>query len=79
MSGFGKNPKKPRLPESQHRHCTSDTRHPVLDTGSIPSYKDLIAFVEVRQEGNRKVKRTIKHYNLDTVVSVGFQNTMIWH
>lgn len=30
-------------------------------------------FSVVRQEGNRKVKRTIKHYNLDTVISVGYR------
>ncbi len=27
----------------------------------------------VRQEGNRKVKRTIKHYNLDAVICVGYR------
>lgn len=30
-------------------------------------------FSVVRQEGNRKVKRTIKHYNLDAVVCVGYR------
>jgi len=30
-------------------------------------------FSVVRQEGNRKVKRTIKHYNLDAVISVGYR------
>ena len=30
-------------------------------------------FSVVRQEGNRKVKRTIKHYNLDTIISVGYR------
>ncbi len=30
-------------------------------------------FSVVRQEGSRKVKRTIKHYNLDTVISVGYR------
>lgn len=30
-------------------------------------------FSVVRQEGHRKVKRTIKHYNLDTVISVGYR------
>ena len=30
-------------------------------------------FSVVRQEGNRKVKRNIKHYNLDTVISVGYR------
>lgn len=30
-------------------------------------------FSVVRQEGNRNVKRTIKHYNLDAVISVGYR------
>lgn len=30
-------------------------------------------FSVVRQEGNRKVKRIIKHYNLDAVISVGYR------
>ncbi len=30
-------------------------------------------FSVVRQEGNRKVKRTIKHYNLDAVICVGYR------
>ena len=30
-------------------------------------------FSVVRQEGNRKVKRNIKHYNLDVIISVGYR------
>ena len=30
-------------------------------------------FSVVRQEGTRKVKRTLKHYNLDAVISVGYR------
>ena len=30
-------------------------------------------FSVVRQEGNRQVKRNIKHYNLDAVISVGYR------
>ncbi len=30
-------------------------------------------FSVVRQEGNRKVKRNIKHYNLDVVISIGYR------
>lgn len=30
-------------------------------------------FSLVRQEGNRKVKRNIKHYNLDAIISVGYR------
>lgn len=30
-------------------------------------------FLVVRQEGNRQVKRNLKHYNLDAVISVGYR------
>jgi len=30
-------------------------------------------FSVVRQEGNRSVKRLIKHYNLDTIISIGYR------
>ena len=30
-------------------------------------------FLVVRQEGNRQVKRTLKHYSLDAIISVGYQ------
>ncbi len=30
-------------------------------------------FLVVRQEGNRQVRRTLKHYNLDAVLSVGYR------
>ena len=30
-------------------------------------------FLAVRQEGKRQVKRTLKHYNLDAVISVGYR------
>jgi len=30
-------------------------------------------YSEVRQEGNRKVKRQIKYYNLDAIISVGYR------
>ncbi|MFK8284389.1 virulence RhuM family protein [Capnocytophaga canis] len=30
-------------------------------------------FSVVRQEGNRQVKRTLKHYNLDAILSVGYR------
>ncbi len=30
-------------------------------------------FSVVRQEGSRKVKRTIKHYNLDAIICVGYR------
>jgi len=30
-------------------------------------------FLVVRQEGNRQVKRNLKHYNLDAIISVGYR------
>ncbi|WP_218571814.1 virulence RhuM family protein [Pseudomonas sp. C27(2019)] len=30
-------------------------------------------FLVVRQEGLRQVRRSIKHYNLDAIISVGYQ------
>ncbi len=36
----------------------------------IPTTKD---FSVVRLEGNRKVTRQVKHYNLDAVISVGYR------
>lgn len=30
-------------------------------------------FLQVRKEGNRKVKRTQKHYNLDAIISIGYR------
>lgn len=30
-------------------------------------------FSVVRQEGNRSIKRNIKHYNLDAIISVGYR------
>jgi len=42
------------LDQMAPRHPASDTRHPVLDTGSIPSYKDLITYVEDRAGHDRR-------------------------
>ena len=30
-------------------------------------------FLAVRQEGKRQVKRSLKHYNLDAIISVGYR------
>lgn len=30
-------------------------------------------FLSVRQEGNRKVKRNIDHYNLDMIIALGYR------
>ncbi len=29
-------------------------------------------FPVVQEEGKRKIKRTLKHYNFDTIISVGY-------
>lgn len=36
-------------------------------------------FLVVRQEGTRQVKRNLKHYNLDAIISVGYRvQSHIW-
>jgi len=30
-------------------------------------------YLQVRQEGNRQVRRSVKHYNLDTILAVGYR------
>jgi len=30
-------------------------------------------FLQVRQEGNRQVRRTVRHYSLDAILSVGYR------
>jgi dTDP-glucose 4,6-dehydratase len=44
----------PRHSAPDPRHPAPDPRHPVLDTGSIPSYKELITYVEDRAGHDRR-------------------------
>jgi len=40
------------------------------ELNEISTCKD---FLQVRQEGNRKVKRNQRHYYLDSIISVGYR------
>jgi hypothetical protein len=39
----------------------------------LEEYSTIRKFLIVQQEGNRKVKREIEHYNLDMIISVGYR------
>lgn len=39
----------------------------------LPEQATTKDFLVVRQEGNRQVRRNIKHYNLDAIISVGYR------
>ncbi|PIF03784.1 MAG: DNA-binding protein [Arcobacter sp.] len=49
-------------------HLKNIYREKELDENSTIEH-----FSIVRKEGNRKVKRNIKHYNLDAIISVGYR------
>ena len=45
----------------------------VFDEGELQSEATVQDFLTVRQEGERQVQRTLTHYNLDMVISVGYR------
>ncbi|WP_133996732.1 virulence protein RhuM/Fic/DOC family protein [Dinghuibacter silviterrae] len=45
----------------------------IFDEGELPEDSTTENFSVVQQEGNRKVKRTVKYYNLDVILSVGYR------
>lgn len=45
----------------------------VFDEGELPFEATVQDFLTVRQEGGRKVQRTLAHYNLDMVIAVGYR------
>lgn len=45
----------------------------VFDEGELQSGATVQDFLTVRQEGERQVQRTLTHYNLDMVISVGYR------
>jgi len=45
----------------------------ILSEGEIEEDRTTEDFSVVRQEGNRQVRRRIKHYNLDAIISVGYR------
>ena len=54
---------------------TSIVRHinNIYDTGELETEPTCAKIAQVRQEGNRKVKRTMVYYNLDVIISVGYR------
>ena len=45
----------------------------IYDSGELLMEATAKDFLVVRQEGSRQVNRTIKHYNLDAVIAVGYR------
>jgi len=45
----------------------------VFSEGELDELVTCKDFLQVRQEGARQVKRDIKHYNLDAIISVGYR------
>ena len=45
----------------------------ILDTGELEEAATCAKFAQVRQEGKRRVRRDILHYNLDMILSVGYR------
>ena len=45
----------------------------IFDDGELIESTTTKDFLVVRKEGNREVKRSIKHYNLDAIIAVGYR------
>jgi len=45
----------------------------IFGEGELDQNSTTKDFLVVRQEGTRQVKRTLKHYNLDAIISVGYR------
>ena len=45
----------------------------IFDDSELDEYSTTEDFSVVRNEGSRKVRRQIKHYNLDAILSVGYR------
>jgi hypothetical protein len=45
----------------------------IYDTEELDENTTTEKYSVVQNEGNRKVKRKIKHYNLDVIISVGYR------
>jgi prophage maintenance system killer protein len=45
----------------------------ILESGELEETPTCAFFAQVRQEGGRRVKRQIRHYNLDMILSVGYR------
>ena len=45
----------------------------VFASGELEAEATTKEFLAVRTEGRRRVRRTLKHYNLDAIISVGYR------
>lgn len=45
----------------------------IYESKELPKKGTAEDFPVVQKEGKREVKRTIKHYNLDVIISVGYR------
>lgn len=45
----------------------------IFSTNELKSEATVSKMEIVRQEGKRKVKRTVEHYNLDMIISIGYR------
>ena len=45
----------------------------IYDSGELEESATCKDFLHVRQEGQRQVSRRVAHYNLDTIISVGYR------
>ncbi|MDP2337922.1 MAG: virulence RhuM family protein [Bacteroidota bacterium] len=45
----------------------------ILEEGELDANRTIQDFLIVQKEGNRGVKRSVEHYNLDMVISVGYR------
>lgn len=54
---------------------TTITKHilNIYKTGELSEKATCAKIAQVQKEGNRKVKRNIKYYNLDVIIAVGYR------
>jgi hypothetical protein len=45
----------------------------IYDDGELPEEATCKEFLQVRQEGQRQVQRSLKHYSLDVILAVGYR------
>jgi hypothetical protein len=45
----------------------------LFDEGELAEAATCKDFLQVRAEGNRQVQRSVRHYNLDVIISVGYR------
>ena len=55
-------------PENVQNHLRN-----IFNEGELAQISTTKDFLVVRQEGSRQVKRSLKHYNLDAIISVGYR------